>query len=139
MNYYKLHGTLQAIAFLLLFPIGVLIALFRERIGPSWRTYHVIFQLTATLTVVVAISSVVYANRQQPKKETSEEENPSALRRIHKILGPIVASLILVQLLWAFFGRKLMMDWNRWYQIHITLSGSILLGGITNVLIGLNM
>jgi len=135
MNYFLIHGLLQFVAFIILFPIGAIIALLRNSIGPSWKKYHVFFQLTGTVTVILAIISIVYAKSQSIKKKEKEE---NMLRKIHKILGPIVISIVFIQILWAFYGRKIV-EWNTWYTIHMIFSMIIIIGGISNVLLGLQM
>ena len=137
MNYYLVHGLLQFIAFVILFPIGATIAWFRESIGPSWKGYHIFFQLTGAFTVFVAILSILYAKSQSEKKK-SEEQKENIFRKIHKILGPIVVTVVFVQILWAFYGRHYV-EWMTWYQIHILFSLVIIIGGISNVLLGLQM
>lgn len=143
MNFYKVHGVLQMTAFFLLFPLGAAIALFREKIGPSWKQYHIIIQLTATFIVFLAISSVLYAkslekqinNQTETKIETKTENK---IRKTHKILGPLVVSVIIIQILWAYQGRNLV-EWNTWYITHMTFSVFIIFGGITNVIFGMLM
>lgn len=135
MNYYLIHGLLQFVAFIILFPIGAMIALLRNSIGPSWRKYHVFFQLTGTVTVIIAIISIVYAKSQSIKKKEKEE---NMLRKIHKLLGPIVVTVIFVQILWAYYGRRLV-EWNTWYTTHMMFSMFIIFGGISNVILGLQM
>lgn len=140
MNFYELHGLLQMLAFFILFPIGAAIAFFRDRVGPSWKQYHVAFQLTATFVVFLAVSSVLYAKSQDKEKQThtNTQTQENKIRRAHKILGPIVVSVIVIQLFWAYQGRKLV-EWNTWYITHMAFSAFIILGGITNVILGMLM
>lgn len=137
MNYYLVHGLLQFVAFVILFPIGAMIAWFRESIGPSWKSYHIFFQLTGAFTVFVAICSILYA-KTQSKKKNEESPKENMLRKIHKVLGPIVVTIVFIQILWAFYGRR-MVEWITWYQTHILFSMVIIVGGISNVMLGLLM
>lgn len=77
MNPYKLHGICQVIAFAILFPLGALIAIFRNQIGPGWLKWHVIFQLSASLFVLIAASAIVYAVWKSSKKHKSNGDDDS--------------------------------------------------------------
>jgi len=133
--FYIIHGLLQATAFLILYPLGALVALFRDRIGEHWRPLHISLQLFATFLVFVAVGIVKLA---ETKKE-KEKEAKTGWRKAHTILGPMVVSIIILQLLWAFLGRRMMTDWVLWYRIHMVLSALIILGGVTNVAIAIRM
>ena len=132
MNMYQLHGLLQVIAFGVLFPLGALIALFRDSVGDSWRKYHVIIQLAATIMVFAAVTVVHMGDpKDRPKMDAS------ALK-YHKIIGPTVVLLIVAQLLWAFKGRDLV-EYVTWLNIHMVLSASIITLGLTNIYLGWKM
>jgi peptidoglycan biosynthesis protein MviN/MurJ (putative lipid II flippase) len=135
MNLYQIHGLLQFIAFCILYPLGAGIALFRDKIGIHWKTYHVLIQIIATMIVFIAIATIIYASKTQKKEK---EEKKSFLVKLHTTLGPIVILVIVIQLFWAFFGKHFV-SWDTWYTTHMMLSGCIILGGITNVLLGMNM
>jgi cytochrome b561 len=128
MNLYQIHGIFQVIAFLILFPLGAAIAYFRNNIGPIWRPLHIGIQLLAITFVFIAYGIVKYANSK--KKQTKEK----SINQLHKGLGYTVLILIILQLIWAFFG-KLIVPWMTWYYIHITLSALIIVSGITNIII----
>ena len=128
MNLYQIHGIFQVVAFLILFPLGAAIAYFRNSIGPIWRPLHIGIQLLAVTVVFIAYGIVKYAN----SKKKPHESKP--INKLHKGLGYTVITLIILQLLWAFFG-KLIVPWMAWYYIHMTLSGLIIISGITNIII----
>lgn len=130
---YKIHALLQVISFGILFPTGALIAAFRNSIGESWRKWHVGIQLTAVALVFAAVTIVHIGNDNDEKKN-----HDSPWLRFHKIVGSTVVLLIVLQLLWAFFARRLV-DWDNWLHIHMLLSGAIITLGIANVYIGWRM
>lgn len=125
MSPYQIHGMLQGIVFLILYPLGALIALLRNQIRPSWRPYHVGIQLTASILFFIAISIVAYASYGKPKKE-------STIRNLHRWNGRLIALLIITQLFWAYQGRNYV-EWMTWYYVHMSLSASIILLGWTNI------
>ena len=128
MNLYQIHGLFQVIAFIILFPLGAAIAYFRNRIGPLWRPLHIGIQLLAIAFVFIAYAIVKYANS---KKKSSEKKS---INQIHKGLGYTVLVFIVLQLIWAFFG-KWIVPWMTWYYIHMTLSALIIISGITNIIV----
>jgi len=134
IDLYQIHGLLQFSIFVILFPLGALIALMRNYIGESWRRFHVGIQLTAVALFVIAISMAIYMGRKYPKK--IKDESPT--RKLHKILGRIIAIIIALQLLWAYKGRNYV-DWTLWYYIHMGLSASIILLGWTNITLAIRM
>lgn len=132
MTPYQIHGLIQLLVFLILFPTGATIALLRDKIGPSWRRIHVTIQLTAVLLFITAISIAYYLGFNRiPEKDT-------LIQKIHRTLGRIIAGIIVLQVIWAFFGRSWVM-WDTWYAIHMTLSALIILGGLTNITIAVIM
>lgn len=126
MSPYQIHGLLQSIVFFILYPLGALIAVFRNQIGPSWRPYHVGIQLTASVLFFIAISIVAYASYGKPKEKSSQ------IRTLHRWNGRLIALLIVTQLFWAYQGRNYV-EWMTWYYVHMSLSASILLLGWTNI------
>ena len=133
MSPFQIHGIIQLLVFLILFPIGATVALLRDKIGPSWRRIHVSIQLTAVMLYLIAVSIALYANHQR-----KVDKPRSFINQLHRWLGRTVGTLILLQVIWAFFGRQWVM-WDTWYTIHMTLSASIILGGITNIMIAFIM
>ena len=94
---------------------------------------HIFFQTTALITVIISLIILYIA-----KKRTKEhDEKASVQKRLHKIIGPIVITLLFVQFAWAFYGRRII-EWYAWYYIHISLSIFIITGGIMNVLLGIS-
>jgi hypothetical protein len=136
VSLYQIHGLIQMIVFLFLFPLGATIALFRKSVGPNWRKMHVTVQLTAITLFFIAISLAFYAGNIQNKNKEKKEEKQ--INKVHKALGRIIFILIVSQLIWAYQGRKLV-NWMTWYYIHMTLSALIIISGVTNVLIAWKM
>lgn len=134
---YVLHGSLQTLAFLILLPAGMLVAIFRDRIGPSWLPLHMGLQLSGTLCVVAAMAIVTQS---QPNSENDEQPTTST-KRAHHMLGWTVATLLAMQWLWVLGGRSLIaasiMTWTWWYRIHVALATTILTLGFAQVGIGI--
>ena len=130
MNPFQIHGIIQLVVFLILFPIGAIVALLRYKIGPGWRRIHVSIQLTGVALYLTAVSIAFIANQ---KRKITMQERPF-IKQLHIWLGRTVGSLILLQVIWAFFGRGWVM-WDTWYVVHMILSSLIILGGITNIII----
>lgn len=165
MNPYKIHGICQVIAFAVLFPLGALIAVFRNQIGPGWLKWHIIFQLSASVFVLIAASAIGYAvwknwNMKQNKsvknvvedetftdtmkgKEDEDASNEKVGKEHkfmswHKLIGGIVVLLVFFQLAWAYIGKRLV-EWNIWLLVHTALASLIILGGWTNIYIAWKM
>lgn len=134
MSPFQIHGLIQSLVFLILFPIGAMVALLRDKIGPSWRRIHVSIQLTGVALYLTAVSIAFYANQ---KRKATMQEKP-LINQLHIWIGRTVGTLILLQVIWAFFGRSWVM-WDTWYVVHMTLSALIILGGITNIIIAVTM
>lgn len=135
------HGILQTIAFLVVLPIGALIAILRRQIGEGWLKYHVAFQLTGVAIVFIAGGIQLYKWHLQRKNAPKDAEAPPTKRKlspkilIHIILGSLVSLVLIVQLFWAFLGRRYF-EWMTWYYVHVALSSFIIAGGVTNLWIG---
>jgi multisubunit Na+/H+ antiporter MnhE subunit len=134
MNLYHVHGAMQFLAFGILFPIGAIIAMLRYKIGPNWLKWHLIMQLLGVACVTVAIIAVQVAHHNTEQKE--KVDNPH--KKKHRVLGSIVVSLVLVQVIWAFFGKRLV-PWNIWLLIHFFLAVGIIGGGWTNIYLAWRM
>ncbi len=140
---YTFHALLQATAFLILFPLGIIIALTKTYIGSNWFILHIIFQSLGVFCVFIAISLIVYAQYLKNKNKTKDknkESNSKTLDEnkpisIHVIIGIIIVCLIIFQLIWAIFLRHTI---NReiWVLIHIILAILILCLGWTNLYLG---
>lgn len=140
LTLYEAHGILQFIAFAILFPIGALVAGLRniisERTSLNWKTLHVTIQLTAVALVLCAVILIAIAKYKNTLGQRKEEDNK--MKKIHKIIGPILLALILIQLVWAYKGKTLV-EWNTWLYIHMMLSGTIITLGIFNVYVAFKM
>lgn len=137
---YTVHALLQAKAFLVLFPIGIIIALCKTFIGPSWFMLHIIFQSLGVFCVFAAIAFMAYAQYLKNKTKEPNSKTPEISKPIptHVIVGIIIVCLIIAQLIWAVFLRHVI---NReiWVLIHIILAILILGLGWTNLYLGYNL
>ena len=132
---YTLHGLLQASAFLLLFPIGILIALSKAYIGNRWFILHIIFQTLGICCVFTAIALMAYAQYLKTKAQNAKPAETKKPLPTHVIVGIIIVILIILQVIWAVFLRHTI---NReiWVNIHILLAILILTLGWTNLYLG---
>ena len=131
MNLFAVHGILQCIAFGILFPLGILVALLRNYVGEKWFTFHVGIQLTAVATVFVALIIASIATAYKPK-QPSPRPTPTP---VHVIVGYVILGLIIFQLVWAM-GLRHVIDRPLWYAIHMILASCIIVGGWTNLYLG---
>lgn len=132
----SIHGILQTVAFLLLLPIGVAIAVLRHHIGPGWLKYHVFFQLLATLVVFTASGLQFYKWYQRRKESRAAPKRTISPKLLtHIVLGSTVTVLLILQVFWAYLGRRYF-EWMTWYYVHVALASIIILGGLTNLWIG---
>ena len=136
MSLYQIHGLLQSIVFLVLFPLGASIALFRRFIGSRWRVMHVSIQLTAITLFMIAISIAYYMGN--IKNKGNKKDDDRQINKLHKYMGRFIFIVIVLQLFWAYQGRKIV-SWTVWYYIHMLLSSIIIISGITNILIARKM
>ena len=153
MNLFILHGILQSIAFIVLFPLGALVAYFRENIVAIWFPIHVSLQMMGLLVVLIALYVMYVAKKTTslPKKEQAaekqeekqaekqaekEEGKVSTSRELHRFIGPLVVFALFIQFFWAFYGRKIV-EWTTWYRIHMMLATIVILGGFTNIFFGI--
>lgn len=142
MSLYKWHALLQVIAFLILLPIGVIIAILRNYIGPGWHWWHVTIQFVATIMIFTAIVLVKIAERMYTQKEDDDKKVTRETNKYikwHKIVGPIVVSLIILQWIWAYFGIKIVGSFNIWLTIHAIIAFLILPLGWLQVYLGYKM
>lgn len=130
MNLYKIHGLLQLLAFLILFPIGGLIAVMRNSIGPKWLAYHIFFQVSAAICVFTAAALAAYAGKKKHHNEKDHKE--PIVNTLHIWFGRIIVTLVFLQLLWAFIARHFVGP-TIWYMIHVTMAAIIILGGFTQI------
>lgn len=131
MNLYQLHGLLQMIAFLILFPIGAMIALFRDKVGSNWKLFHVGTQIIAICVVIAAYIVIKYAKSKQKNKKHNDKD---LINKIHITIGYTIGILIAIQVAWAYLGKRIV-DWSTWYTIHMILSACIIVGGIINIIV----
>ena len=133
-NLYEIHGILQFIAFVILFPLGILVAVFRNWIGSMWFVIHVGLHSAAILTLIAALLCVGLAsynknkNKEKDKKETRDTP-------LHVILGYIVVGLVFFQIVWAV-GLREVVPFPTWLLVHGILAISILVTGWINLYLG---
>ena len=122
VNLFAIHGILQILTFVILFPLGALIALFREQVGKNWFILHISIQILASLTVFIAliIINIAIKNKETLNKEAEDKEaedkealnkdseeketqisKEKSLRKkpsLHLIIGSLIVCLIVFQL-----------------------------------------
>jgi len=126
VNLYIIHGILQIIAFGILFPLGSLIAIFRNWIGNKWFIIHVTCQIIASILLFIAIVLVKIAKSDKKKNKTEP---------LHVKTGHIIISLVVFQLLWAIFMRHIIYR-PLWLFIHLLTAISIITLGWINIYLG---
>lgn len=128
MKLYTIHGVLQVIAFLILYPLGFAMVLLQR------YRMHAIIQVTASLIVLAAVVLAVLASSLGGKQEapTPADREAANTRSAHRMLGGMVAFLIVLQLVWAL-GMHGRVSWSAWYPVHVTLALGVVLGGWLNL------
>lgn len=129
-NIYQVHGILQALAYLIFFPLGILMAVLRDYVGPSWFELHIIFHTLGLACTLIAVAIIEIGEKK--KSEESKNKQVSKYQKYHTSLGPVIITIVLLQFLWAIIGRKVVRR-DIWFIGHITLSALILIGGWTNI------
>jgi uncharacterized membrane protein YbjE (DUF340 family) len=139
MNLYALHGILQIVAFAILFPLGILVAVFRDLVGERWFSLHIGIQTTAIVTVFVAlvIAAIANYNKDNNKDNEKKDKNDTTPIPTHVIVDSIVVVIILCQLVWAIYLRHIVPR-PMWLVMHIILATGIILAGWTNLYLGYN-
>ena len=68
MNAYIIHGALQVLAYAILLPLGMLVAIFRDWIGSSWLLLHSVFQFSGALASFGALAAIGLAHGNEKTK-----------------------------------------------------------------------
>ncbi|KAK6005245.1 hypothetical protein QM012_008024 [Aureobasidium pullulans] len=125
--YNRVHGIFMAIAFVILFPLGVLVL----RLGHS-VIGHGIVQATAYCFVIVGLGTGIYLS---PRFGYGAYNTP------HQIIGLVVFSLLAVQALGGLIHHLLFRRGHKTIigKVHMVLGICLLILGIVNVPLGLNM
>ena len=131
-NLYELHGILQFIAFVVLFPLGILVAVFRNTIGSTWFVIHVTLHSAAILTLIAALVCIGIATYNKNRLESQDTKIQIPL---HVILGYIVVGLVFSQIVWAV-GLRHVVPRPTWLFVHGILAISILATGWINLYLG---
>jgi amino acid transporter len=126
------HALLQVIAFCVVLPAGVLIAIFRQYIGAIWLPLHIACQLIGSAMVLVAVALMRMSHKDHDDDHEDKKFDP------HKIVGYTVLALIIVELLWALVARRFV-PYVLWLWIHVFLAFAILAGGWLNIYLALKM
>jgi len=133
LNLFAIHGILQVLTFVILFPIGIFIALFREKIGKNWFILHITIQSLASLSVFLALIVINIALKNKEKEDTESNKKPS----LHVRIGTVIIYLVIFQLLWATIMRNIISR-SIWYIIHILTAITIIILGWINIYYGMN-
>jgi len=132
MNLYIIHGFIQLITFGILFPLGALIAIFRNWVGSNWFIIHTVCQITASLLLFIAVILIKIAKSKSKKNKDADDDEEEPL---HVKMGHIIISLVLFQLLWVIFMRYIIYR-PFWYFIHMLTAISIITLGWINIYLG---
>lgn len=125
---------MQAAAFLVFFPIGNAVAVFRSYLGPWWLKVHLISQFVATFLVLGSVTLIA----SKGEHFTSENKEKEKYNKAHHILGPIVVSLIVLQWIWALLVRG-HVAWDTWFKVHMALAILVMTSGWSQIYIGWQM
>lgn len=132
MSFIELHAVLQLLAFLVFFPLGIIIALKRESIGVSWFRYHVTLHTLGTISVILAVSLAI-AYR---KKDHDDHPKVSRLKQAHRANGYFLVSVLAFQWLWAVVLRRFV-SWDVWLNTHMFLAALLLILAIIQIILGI--
>jgi NADH:ubiquinone oxidoreductase subunit 6 (subunit J) len=97
---------------MILFTLGAIIAILRKSIGEVWLRIHLVCQLCATLILLLSITLVIYTSKNKNKAD------PKTPVGRHKIIGKILLSIILFQVVFAFIGKRIF-EKSTWYIIQV--------------------
>ncbi|THV94244.1 CBD9-like protein, partial [Aureobasidium pullulans] len=127
-TYNMVHGIFMSIAFVILFPLGVLVL----RLGHS-VIGHGIIQALAYCFVIVGLGTGIYLSRQDP----STRNYNSA----HQIIGLVLFSLLAIQALGGLLHHLLFRRGKNSIigKVHMVLGIGLLILGIVNAPLGLNL
>ncbi|KAI4748400.1 CBD9-like protein [Aureobasidium sp. EXF-12298] len=126
--YRRVHGIFMAIAFVILFPLGVLVL----RLGHS-VIGHGIVQATAYCFVIVGLGTGIYLS--------SQFSYTSGYNTSHQIIGLVLFALLTVQALGGLIHHLLFRRGHKTIigKVHMVLGIGLLILGIVNVPLGLNL
>ncbi|THW33188.1 CBD9-like protein, partial [Aureobasidium pullulans] len=127
-TYNMVHGIFMSIAFVILFPLGVLVL----RLGHS-VIGHGIIQALAYCFVIVGLGTGIYLSQQDP----STRNYNSA----HQIIGLVLFSLLAIQALGGLLHHLLFRRGKNSIigKVHMILGIGLLILGIVNAPLGLNL
>ncbi|KAI4737111.1 CBD9-like protein [Aureobasidium sp. EXF-12298] len=124
--YNRVHGIFMAIAFVILFPLGVLVL----RLGHSVIA-HGIIQATAYCFVIVGFGTGIYL---------SDRFGYNEYKTAHQIIGLVLFALLAIQALGGLIHHLLFRRGHKTIigKVHMFLGICLLILGIVNVPLGLN-
>jgi hypothetical protein len=119
---YLLHIALNSIAILCLLS-GITVALFRDKIGKEWYTYHKHLQLTGLTLLAISVLLALWlrANSDKPSRHIT-----------HGIVGVLLLGLLFVQVWWGLN----MSSHDSFLLVHRILASSIVVLGSYQVYLG---
>ncbi|KEQ72207.1 CBD9-like protein, partial [Aureobasidium namibiae CBS 147.97] len=125
--YNRVHGIFMAIAFVILFPLGVLVL----RLGHS-VIGHGIVQATAYCFVIVGLGTGIYL---------SQQNNLTGYNTAHQIIGLVLFALLAIQALGGLIHHLLFRRGHKTIigKVHMVFGICLLILGIVNVPLGLNL
>lgn len=150
--YSRVHGIFMAIAFVILFPLGVLVL----RLGHS-VIGHGIVQATAYCFVIVGLGTGIYLSQLNSLVSSAHycyaKSDKNCLRLLtgilkqtsyntaHQIIGLVLFALLAVQALGGLIHHLLFRRGNKTIigKVHMVLGIGLLILGIVNTPLGLNL
>ncbi|KAI5235959.1 CBD9-like protein [Aureobasidium subglaciale] len=126
--YNRVHGIFGAIAFVILFPLGVLVL----RLGHS-VIGHGIVQATAYCFVIVTLGTGIYLSENTPGMNNYNSA--------HQIIGLVLFSLLAIQAIGGLLHHILFRRGTKTPlgKVHMILGIGLLILGIVNAPLGLNL
>jgi len=101
---FTIHKFIMYFTFYFLLPLGIVIAIFRRKIGNNWYTYHKNIMLSVLTLAFIGIMISLYA------KDNESEKNIHPLSTRHGIIGVILVALLLLNVGWAIIVRRYVKD-----------------------------
>jgi len=119
---FTIHKYIMIFTFYILLPIGMLIAIFRSKIGEKWYTYHKHIMLSVLVLAFIGICISLYA------KDLEGEKNIHDLSTRHGIIGVLLVVLLLLNIGWAIIVRRYVKEEGSWLTRSMWLNGHRVFG-----------
>lgn len=97
---YNIHRFIMLIAFLILLPIGIGYAFYKQKWSENWYSIHKSIMGSVAFLSVIGIFISLYT------KDTEGNKNMNKYSTIHGTIGLILVCFLLFQLYWAIVVRR---------------------------------